>query len=88
MKILPETTLGKWSVGLSIAFIVLIGMKIANHFHFPLPTPAIAVLGIIGLLIGLLAVFGNKDRAILNILPLIVGVIILLWIAGEIIFPH
>ncbi|MDD4876960.1 MAG: hypothetical protein PHQ86_07540 [Dehalococcoidales bacterium] len=90
MKILPKTTLGKWAIGLSIAFIFLIGMKIAHYFHFPLPipTPAIAVLGIVGLVIGLLAVFRNKDRAILNFLPLIVGVIILLWAAAEIIFPH
>ena len=88
MKILPKTTLGKWAVGLSIAFIVLIGMKIANYFHFPLPTPAIAILGIIGLIIGLLAVFRNKDRAILYFLPILVGVVILLWIAAEIIFPH
>jgi uncharacterized membrane protein len=84
----PKTTRGKWSLGLSIAFIVLIGMKIADSFHFPLPTPAIAILGIIGLVIGLLAVFRNKDRAILNFLPILVGVIILLWTAAEIIFPH
>ena len=88
MKILPKTKLGKWAVGLSIALIFLIGMKIANYFHFPLPTPAIAVLGIIGLIIGLLAVFRNKDRAILNYLPLVIGVIILLWAAAEILFPH
>jgi hypothetical protein len=88
MKILPKTKLGKWAAGLSIAFIFLIGMKIANYFHFPLPTPAIAVLGIIGLIIGLLAVFRNKDRAILSYLPLVIGVIILLWAAAEIIFPH
>jgi len=87
-KFFPKTTLGKWAVGLSVAFIFLIGMKIANYFHFPLPTLAIAVLGIMGLIIGLLAVFRNKDRAILNYLPLIVGVIILLWAAAEIIFPH
>ena len=88
MKILPKTTLGKWAVGLSIVFIVLIGMKITGYIHFPLPTFAIATLGIIGLIIGLLAVFRNKDRAILNFLPILVGVVILLWIAAEIIFPH
>jgi membrane associated rhomboid family serine protease len=88
MKILPKTTLGKWAVGLSIAFIILIGMKIADYIHFPLPTFAIAALGIIGLIIGLLAVFRNKDRAILNFLPILVGVVILLWTAAETIFPH
>jgi hypothetical protein len=78
MKILPKTTLGKWAVGLSIVFIVLIGMKIAGYIRFPLPSFAIAALGIIGLIIGLLLYF----------LPILVGVVILLWIAAEIIFPH
>ncbi len=88
MKILPKTTLGRWSVGLSIVFIVLIGMKITGYIRFPLPTFAIAALGIIGLITGLLAVFRNKDRAILNFLPILVGIAILLWTAAEIIFPH
>jgi len=88
MKILPKTKLGKWAVWLSVAFIVLIAMKIANYFHLPLPTPGIAVLGIVGLIIGLLAVFRNKDNAILNFLPILVGVIILFWTVAETVFPH
>ena len=88
MEILPKTKLGKWAVLLSVAFIVLIAMKITNYFHLPLPTPAIAILGIVGLIIGLLAVFRNRDRSILIFLPILVGIIILLWTAAEIIFPH
>ena len=88
MKILPKTTLGKWAVGLSIAFIVLIGMKIADYFHFPLPTPAIAALGLMGFILSLIAIFRNKDRAILIFLPVLVGLVIILWTTAEFIFPH
>jgi len=86
LTFLPKTTLGKWSVGLSIAFIILIWMKIQYAIH--LPSFAIAALGLAGLVIGIAAIFKNKDRAVLNLLPIIVGLVILLWIAAELIFPH
>ena len=83
---LPKTTLGKWSVGLSILFIILIWLKIQGSM--PLPTFAIAVFGLAGFILSIVAIFKNKDRSILNLLPLLVGLIILLWIAAELIFPH
>jgi hypothetical protein len=85
---LPKTTPGKWSVGLSLAFIFLIGLKIAGFIPIPLPTPFIALLGIAGLIVSLAAIFRNKDRSILTFLPVLVGLVILLWIAAEMIFPH
>ena len=88
LNFIPKTRLGKWSIGLSIAFIVLIGMKIADYFHFPLPTPAIATLGLMGFILSLIAIFRNKDRAILIFLPVLVGLVIILWTTAEFIFPH
>ena len=88
LNFIPKTRLGKWSIGLSIAFIVLIGMKIADYFHFPLPTPAIAALGLMGFILSLIAIFRNKDRAILIFLPVLVGLVIILWTTAEFIFPH
>ena len=83
---LPITTLGKWAIGLSILFIILIWAKIS--YSIPIPTFAIAAFGIAGFLISIIAIFKNRDKAILNFLPLLVGLIILLWIAAELIFPH
>ncbi len=83
---LPKTTLGKWALGLSIAFIILIWWKIQGSM--PIPTFAIAAIGLAGFTVVIIAIFRNKDKAILNLLPLLVGLVILLWIAAELLFPH
>ena len=86
LTFLPKSTLGKWSVGLSIAFIILIWTKI--QYSFPMPTFAIAALGLAGFVISIVAIFKNSDRAILTFLPVLVGLVILLWIGAELIFLH
>lgn len=86
IALLPKTCLGKWSVGLSTAFIVLIWLKIQYGIH--VMTFAIAVLGLGGFFIGILAIVKDKDSSILNFLPILVGIIIIIWIVGETIYPH
>lgn len=86
MSLLPKTHLGKWSVGLSIAFIILIWLKIQFGIH--VMTFAIAALGLGGFLMGIVAIMKNKDRSILNFLSILVGLVIIIWIVGEIIYPH
>jgi len=88
LNLLPKTTSGKWSVGISIVFIILICMKILNIISIPIPTFAIAALGLIGFILSIIAIFKNKDRAILNFLPILVGLLIILWTIAEFIFPH
>jgi len=82
----PKSTPGKWSAGLGIAFIILIAAKILGSL--PLPTFSIAALGLAGFVTGIVAIFKNRDRAILIFLSLIVGLVIMLWIIAEFIFPH
>ena len=86
LNILPKTTTGKWSLGFSVAFLIFIWAKI--QYSIRVPTFAIAALGLVGFFMSLIAFFKNKDRSILNLLPVLVGLVILLWIAGELIFPH
>lgn len=86
LTVLPKTTPGKWSVGLSIAFIILIWLKIQNSI--PVPTFAIAALGLAGFVISLVAIIKNRDRSLLNWLPVLVGLLILLWTVAELLFPH
>ena len=86
LTVLPKTTLGKWALGLSIAFIILIWWKIQGSM--PIPVFAIAAIGLAGFTVVIIAIFRNKDKAILNLLPLLVGLVILLWIAAELLFPH
>jgi hypothetical protein len=84
--LLPKTLSGKWSLGLSIAFIILIFFKILYSLH--VPTFAIAALGLAGFVVGIVAILKNRDRALLIFIPIVAGIIIILWTAAEFIFPH
>ncbi len=75
LKIWSSSVIGKLANVFSLIFIVLIALKLLA-IRLPLPTPAIAL--------GLIAFIKNKDRSILTILSIIVGIIIVLWTAGEI----
>jgi hypothetical protein len=86
LKIKPGTKMGKWSVGLGIIFIILIWVKI--QFFLPVPVFGIAALGLAGFVLGLIALIKNKDRSILLFIPLLVGSIIIIWAAAELMFPH
>jgi hypothetical protein len=82
----PKTRLDKWSLGLSIVFIIMITLKMLGFM--PLPTFAIAILGVAGSVTSLVAIFINKDKSVLILLPVLIGLIILFWIIAEIVFPH
>lgn len=82
----PKTNSGKWALGISIAFIVLITLKIMGSM--PLPTFGIAAIGLVGFLVGVFAIIKNKDRSMLTFIPILVGLVIILWTAGELLFPH
>jgi hypothetical protein len=86
MRFLPTTNNGRWASGLSIAFIILIIIKIIAFL--PLPTFVIAAIGLVGFILGIIAVFKNKDRTILNFAAITVGLIIMLWTAAELVSPH
>ena len=86
MRLLPTTNNGKWASGLSLAFIILIIIKIVAFL--PIPTFVIAIIGLAGFIMGSIAVFKNKDRTILNFVAIVVGLIIILWTAAELVFPH
>jgi len=50
--------------------------------------PFLALMGVIGFVMGLIAVIKYKDRALLTLLSIPVGIIILAWTIAEIAFPH
>lgn len=87
-QILPKSKIGIGAAVFSLLFIVIMTLKILasnNSFdlRLPLPTPAIAVLGVIGLVLGLIAVFKYKDKALLTLLSIPIGAIIVVWVAAE-----
>ncbi|MFA7077871.1 MAG: hypothetical protein WC147_05575 [Syntrophomonas sp.] len=85
IKLWPKTTSGKWAAILSIAFIILISLKIQIGIHPP--TFAIASLGVAGFVAGIIAI-SKKDLSVLVILSILVGLVIISWTAAELFYPH
>ncbi len=91
IQIYSKKALGKWSAILTLLFIALMTIKISTlsmYIRLPLPTPFIAIIGIVGFVLGVISIIKNKDRAILTVISIPVGLIIFFWTAAEIIFPH
>lgn len=91
MQFWSKTTTGKWAAGLTLAFIVLMALKMVGlgaAIRLPLPSPALALMGVVGFVMGLIAVIKYKDRALLTFLSIPVGIIIIAWTIAEIAFPH
>ena len=103
ISILPKSSLGRWSVGLAAAFIllnVLLQTFYAYVHRNPVPNPgppspvilmavvADYISGIAAFVTGLISIIKSKERAILVFLVVVVGVLALLFLLGEVIFPH
>jgi hypothetical protein len=90
MQFWSKTTTGKWAAGLTLAFIVLMALKMVGlgAIRLPLPSPVLALMGVIGFIMGLVAIIKYKDRALLTLLSIPVGIIIIVWTIAEIAFPH
>ena len=102
VQFLPKTTTGKWSVGLIIAFFLLVTLgnfivKIqgprADQTFLSNPALSISMLsagisGIASFFAGILSIIRNKERSILVFLSILIGFFILIFILGEILVPH
>ena len=103
INILPKTPLGRWSVGLTAAFILLDVLRQIFYAYLhrdPIPNPpppspfvfmAVGVhhiSGIAAFVTGLISIIKSKERSILVFLVVAVGFLALLFLLGEVIFPH
>lgn len=91
MQLYSKATTGKWAAILTLLFIALIAIKFSALdmlIRLPLPTLFLAIIGVVGFLLGIISIVKNKDRAILTLLSIPIGLLIILWTAAEIIFPH
>ncbi len=107
-RISPDTTIGKWSLGLIISMPILfiIGSSFTNSLYQSIPAggsilkditarPALALTmlagmaaGILAFITGLLAILRHKDNALLVYVSTLIGALLMLFLMGEIIFPH
>ena len=79
IKIWPSQKLGQTAAVLTLLFIVLMLLKMGTlgvHIILPVPSPLIAIFGVVGLVFGLLSIYLNQDKAILTWLSIPVGLII------------
>lgn len=53
-----------------------------------MPTSVIAGLGVIGFIMGVVSIVKNKDRSLFILLYILIGPLIIFWVATEIAFPH
>ena len=85
-----RTKIGKWANILTLVFIIFMALKLINLeiIRVPIPTPFIAIIGLIGFIIGLISIIKKKDKALLTLLSILIGVLIIFWTIAEIMFPH
>ena len=101
LHFVPKTILGKWSVALIVAFIVLLvsfqllvasGQRGGETFFSALVlTVPILIAGICGVsafVTGLIGVIRSRERSVIVYLAVTIGLLVLLFGLGEIIFPH
>ena len=97
---LPSTCLGRWSLWLIIAFfllrliqvLVLSGQSGGETFtdNLPLIIPSFASLAcaITSFVTGIIGIIWKKERAVLVFISSLIGLLVLLFIIGDITMPH
>ena len=97
----PKTTLGKWSVALIIAFMVLLGVfqllvasgqrggeTFFSNLVLTIPMLIAGVSGISAFATGLIGIIKSRERSVIVYLAALIGLFVLLFWIGEIAFPH
>lgn len=98
---MPQSKLGKWSVWLIAAFLVLLGVgmmlvslgqrggeTIFDNLLLSIPMLLAGAAGIASFVVGLISIIRSKERHVLVIIATVIGFIVAFFIAGEIISPH
>lgn len=98
ISILPKTSLGRWSVGLAAAFILLSilfavltglgGVGPGPVAPIVIATVIFGISGIAAFVTGLISIVKSKERSILVFLAAVVGLFCLVFFLGEFLFPH
>lgn len=98
---MPKTSLGKWSVRLIIIFLSLLlifrllvvagqrgGATFFSNLWLTIPALLMVITGASAFFTGIISIIKNKERAILVYLTTAIGLLILIFCLGEILFPH
>jgi predicted Abi (CAAX) family protease len=101
ITVLPKTSLGKWSVGFVVAFILFFALllifvasgqrgddKFFSNLLLAVPVLLAGTCGVAAFVTGLIGVIKSKERSILVFLAILIGFDILVFCFGEFLVPH
>ena len=97
----PRTRLGKWSIWLIIAVIVLFiifqllvalgqrgGATFFSNLALSIPMLLAGISGISAFFTGIIGIIKSKERSILTFVATTIGFFILFFVLGELLVPH
>lgn len=99
---MPKTRFGKWSVGLIIAFFLLLatgifvvsvlgqrgGETIFDNPVISIPMLVAGASAIAAFFTGIVAIIKNKERSIFCFVATLIGLLVLIFVLGEILVPY
>lgn len=101
IHLIPKTTPGKWVTNLVVSFFILFGLfylAIAtgqrggegffDNLFLTIPALLAAICAIVAFFVGLISIIKNEERSVLVFLSTLIGLLVLLWVLAEIMFPH
>jgi hypothetical protein len=97
----PKTLLGKWSLGLIIAFFLSLatamllvasgqqgGETFFSNLAITIPMFLAGACGISAFITGLIGIIRSRERSILVFLAAAIGFFVLFFVLGELLSPH
>lgn len=97
----PKSTMGKWSTGLIIAFLLFLavflilvasgqrgGDTFFSNLALTIPMLLAGVSGVSALVTGIIGIVKSRERSVLVFLATAIGLFVLVFSLGEILFPH
>jgi len=101
MNNMPKTKYGKWSIGLCglfflflVIFFLLVqsgqrgGDKFFSNMWLTTPFLLAGASAIAGMVMGIMAIFKQKEKSWLVYISSFIGFFVTLYLAAEFIFPH
>jgi len=101
---LPTTTLGKWSMWLGVAFIVMFainsvfvgalgtstdpGWRAFSQTYLPFYGIGMLLVGFSAGIVGFVSIVGQKERSFVALLMIVPTLFVLMFLLGEFLVPH
>ena len=101
---LPVTTLGKWSMWLAVAFVVMFainsvfvgalgtstdpGWRAFSSTYLPFYGISMFAIGFVAGVVGLVAILKQRERSLVTLLTIVPALFVTLFLLGEFLVPH